>query len=145
MILEADYRDDLTLMLEANDLLAWRKRYYDAATAGLAPEQRQDFERKFAEINKGFPLHSYNEAPGGGWSLPYELGVVAPEKVYTEIFDVDPENIAEQLQYGCLAADRMMQKSFGMTSMKEKCEASLPLPGRASAQSNNGQPPPAQN
>ena len=136
MILEADYRDDLTLMLEANEMLAWRKRYYDAAAAGLAPEQRQDFEQKFAEINRGFPLNSYNAAPGGDWSLPYELGMVAPAKVYTEIFDVDPKNIAEQLQYGCLAADRMMQENFGMTSMKEKCEASLPLPAATSAQSN---------
>ena len=59
--------------------------------------------------------------------MPYKLALVTPEKVYTDIFDVDPENIAMQLQYGCLAADRMMQENFGMTSMKEKCLASLPL------------------
>jgi hypothetical protein len=37
--------------------------------------------------------------------LPYDVVVVAPEKVYAETFDVDPENIALQLHYGCLQAD----------------------------------------
>jgi predicted acylesterase/phospholipase RssA len=137
LILEADYRDDLTLMLEANYLLAWRKRYYDAAAGGLEPERRQEFDQRFAEVNQGFPLHSYNEAPGGGWSLPYGLGLVAPEKVYADSFDVDPENIALQLQHGCLAADLMMQENFGMTSMNEKCLARFPLLITKSVQSKN--------
>jgi predicted acylesterase/phospholipase RssA len=128
LILETDFREDLTLMLESNSLLAWRKRTYDAVTTTLTPEQRNTFDPKFAEINQSFPLHSYNEAPDGGPSLPYDAVVVAPAKVYAESFEVDPENIAIQLHYGCLEADLMMQEDFHMTSMKEKCEERFPMP-----------------
>ena len=61
--------------------------------------------------------------------------MVAPEKVYAESFDVDAENIALQLHYGCLEADLMMQEDFHMTSMKEKCQARFPLPTPKPAQS----------
>jgi predicted acylesterase/phospholipase RssA len=128
LILETDFREDLTLMLESNALLAWRRRTYDAVTTTLTPEQRNTFDLKFAEINEAFPLHSYNEASDGGPSLPYDAVVVAPEKVYAESFDVDAENIAQQLHYGCLEADLMMQEDFHMTSMKDKCEGRFPLP-----------------
>jgi hypothetical protein len=128
LILETDFREDLTLMLESNAILAWRKRTYDAMTTALTPEQRTAFDVKFAEINKAFPLHSYNEAPDGGPSLPYDVAVVAPDKVYAESFEVDPENIALQLHYGCLEADLMMQEDFHMTSLKEKCQERFPLP-----------------
>lgn len=128
LILETDFREDLTLMLESNAILAWRKRTYDAMTTALAPEQRKAFDLKFAEINQAFPLHSYNEAPDGGPSLPYDVAVVAPEKVYAESFEVDPENIALQLHYGCVEADLMMQEDLHMTSMKEKCKERFPLP-----------------
>ena len=127
LVLETDFREDLTLMLESNAVLAWRRRTYDAATAALAPEQRKAFDLQFAEINRTFPLHSYNEAPDGGPSLPYDAVVVAPEKIYAETFEVDPENIALQLHYGCLQADLMMQQDFHMTSMKEKCHERFPL------------------
>jgi predicted acylesterase/phospholipase RssA len=128
LILETDYRDDLTLMLESNAVLAWRKRIYDAMMTALTPEQRKPFDVTFAEINRAFPFHSYNEAPDGGPSLPYDLAVVAPEKVYAESFDLDPENIALQLHYGCLGADLMMQKDFHMNSMEGKCQERFPLP-----------------
>lgn len=127
LILETDFREDLTLMLESNAALAWRKRTYDAVTAVLTPEQRKIFDLQFVEINRAFPLHSYNEPPDGGPSLPYDTLVVAPEKVYAESFDVDPENIALQLHYGCLQADLMMQEDFHMTSMRQKCEERFPL------------------
>jgi len=126
-ILETDFREDLTLMQESNALLAWRRRTYDAATTALTPEQRTAFDQQFAEINRAFPLHSYNEAPDGGPSLPYDTVVVAPEKVYAETFEVDPENIALQLHYGCLQADLMMRQNFHMASMKEKCQEKFPL------------------
>jgi hypothetical protein len=135
LILESDFRDDLTLALESNAILAWRKQVYDAVTSALGPEQRKDFDGKFAGINQGFPLHSYNEPPDGGPSLPYNLVVVAPEKVYAETFDVDPEKIALQLHYGCLEADRMMQQDFHMASMKEECLARFPLPPTKSTHS----------
>jgi hypothetical protein len=128
LILETDFREDLTLMLESNALLAWRKRTYEAVTTILTPEQRNTFDAKFAEINQTFPLHSYNEAPDGGPSLPYDAVVVAPDKIYAESFEVDPENIALQLHYGCLEADLMMQEDFHMTSLKQKCEERFPLP-----------------
>jgi hypothetical protein len=137
LMLEADFRDDLTLMLESNEILTWRKRTYDAATAVLGPEQRKEFDQKFAEINQTFPLHSYNEPPDGGPSLPYDAVVVAPDKVYAESFDVDPENIAMQLHYGCLEADLMMQEDFHIASMKENCLARFPLPSTKSDQSKN--------
>jgi predicted acylesterase/phospholipase RssA len=133
LILETDFRDDLTLALESNAILAWRKQIYDAATLELQPEQRKHFDQKFADINRDFPLHSYNEPPDGGPSLPYDVALVAPEKVYAGSFDVDPENIAMQLHYGCLEADHMMQEDFHMASMKEKCLARFPLPTAKSA------------
>ena len=128
LILETDFREDLTLMLESNAILAWRKRTYDAVTTTLTPTQRETFDLKFAEINQTFPLHSYNEPPDGGPSLPYDAVVVAPERVYSGSFEVDPENIALQLHYGCLEADLMMQEDFHMNSMKEKCEERFPMP-----------------
>jgi hypothetical protein len=137
LILETDFREDLTLMLESNAVLAWRKRIYDAATAGMGPEQKTEFDQKFAEINRSFPLHSYNEPPDGGPSLPYDAVVVAPDKVYSESFEVDPENIALQLHYGCLEADLMMQEDFHMASMKEKCLARFPLTTTKSVRSKN--------
>lgn len=137
LILETDFREDLTLMLESNAVLAWRKQIYDAATAGLGPEQRTEFDQKFAEINRSFPLHSYNEPPDGGPSLPYDAVVVAPDKVYAESFEVDPENIALQLHSGCLEADLMMQAEFHMASRKEKCLARFPLTNTNSVQSKN--------
>jgi len=107
------------------------------ATADLGPEQRTEFDQKFAEINRSFPLHSYNEPPDGGPSLPYDALVVAPDKVYAESFEVEPENIALQLHYGCLEADLMMQENFHMVSTKEKCLARFPLAITNSAQSKN--------
>jgi predicted acylesterase/phospholipase RssA len=137
LILETDFREDLTLMLESNAVLAWRKRIYEAATADLGPEQRTEFDQKFAEINRSFPLHSYNEPSDGGPSLPYDAVVVAPDKVYAESFEVEPENIALQLHYGCLEADLMMQENFHMASTKEKCLARFPLAITNSARSKN--------
>jgi hypothetical protein len=115
-------------MLESNAILAWRRWTYDAVTTTLTPTQRETFDLKFAEINQTFPLHSYNEATDGGPSLPYDAVVVAPERVYAGSFEVDPENIALQLHYGCLEADLMMQEDFHMNSMKEKCEERFPKP-----------------
>jgi predicted acylesterase/phospholipase RssA len=128
LILETDFREDLMLMLESNAILGWRKRTYDAVITTLSPAQRETFDQTFAEINRSFPLHSYNESPEGGPSLPYDAVVVAPEKVYAESLEVDPENIALQLHYGCLQADLMMQEEFHMSPMKEKCEERFPMP-----------------
>jgi len=60
---------------------------------------------------------------------------VAPDKVYADSFEVDPENIALQLHYGCLEADLMMQAEFHMASTKEKCLARFPLTNTNSVQS----------
>ena len=128
MILESAYRGDLNLLLAANDLLDWRQRYYATSTAHLSPERLAEFDNDFAEINREFPVESYNLAPGKTWSLPYEMGLVAPEKVYTATLDVSPSTIADQLHFGCLAADAMMQKTFGMAAMAEKCKQRFPLP-----------------
>src|SRR5947209_4040769 len=128
LILETDFREDLKLMYQANSVLAWRKQVYDAASSSLTGEQRTDFDRKFADINRDFPLHSYNEPADGGPSLPYQILVVAPEKIYSETFAVNSDNIAAQLHYGCLESDRMMQQDFHRASMADKCEARFPLP-----------------
>ena len=132
MILESAYRGDLNLLLAANDLLHWRQRYYATSTAHLSAEKRAEFDKDFAEINREFPVESYNLAPGKSWSLPYEIGLVAPERVYTATLDVSPKTIAEQLHYGCTAADNMMQKTFGLVAMAEKCSERFPLPAAKS-------------
>jgi len=136
MILEGAYRGDLNLLLAANDLLHWRQRYYVASTAYLSPEKLAEFDRDFAEVNREFPVESYNLAPGKSWSLPYELGLVAPDRVYTATLDVSPGTIAEQLHYGCIAADSMMQKTFAMVAMTEKCSQRFPLPPAKTAKSD---------
>src|SRR5438309_7065734 len=103
----------------------------------MRPEQKTQFDMNFAEINRTLPLHSYNEPPDGGPSLPYDTVVVAPDKIYAETFEVDAENIALQLHHGCLEADLMMQEDFHMASMKEKCLARFPLTTTKSVRSNN--------
>ncbi len=135
MILEGAYRGDLNLLLAANDLLHWRQRYYTASTAYLSPEKLAEFDKDFAEVNREFPVESYNLAPGKSWSLPYEIGLVAPERVYTATLDVSPRAIAEQLHYGCIAADAMMQKTFGMLAMTEQCNQRFRLPAAKPAKS----------
>ncbi len=128
MVLESAYRGDLNLMSAANDFLAWRQRYYESTKALLLPEQRQQFEKLFADLNQGFPVASYNPASAGDWSLPYQLGMIVPEKAYSGTLEVNPKNIAAQFHYGCLAADSMMHTQFHQPSLKEKCEARFPLP-----------------
>ena len=147
MILESAYRGDLNLLLAANDLLDWRRRYYGTSTAHLSSGQLAEFDKDFAEINREFPVESYNLAPGKTWSLPYEIGLIAPDRVYTATLDVSPSTIAEQLHYGCLAADSVMQKTFGMISMAEKCDQRFPLrppppdKGKKSAKESSPGPP----
>jgi hypothetical protein len=91
MVLESAYRGDLNLMSTANDFLYWRQRYYESTQALLLPEQREQFEKLFAELNQVFPVASYNPAAVGDWSLPYQLGMVVPDKAYSGTLEVDPK------------------------------------------------------
>ncbi len=100
LILESDFRDDLTLALESNAILAWRKQIYDAATSSLGSEQRKDFDGKFAEINQRFPLHSYNEPPDGGPSLQ------------SDVFRINIENFLRRRH------DHVVRQSFTMAACR---------------------------
>ena len=136
IVLESAYRGDLNLMSAANDFLEWRRKYYESTKALLQPEQREQFEKLFAQLNQDFPVNSYNPASAGDWSLPYRLGMVMPDQAYSGTLEVNPKNIAEQFYRGCLAAAAMMQAQFRLPPMKEKCEERFPQPPPESAKAN---------
>jgi hypothetical protein len=62
-------------------------------------------------------------------SLPYEIGLVIPQREYAEIKNLlalSPESVQEQLFCGCVATDQMMQTEFGLPSLINKCVERFP-------------------
>jgi patatin-like phospholipase len=132
---DATYRWDLDFLLFANDLLRWRWQAYRDLTLNTSDVQLPEVRRQFLSTT-GFAVESYNydsqdpDAP----SLPYDVGLVAPEKEYAEISHLmafSPAMTQEQLYCGCLAADRMMEEDFGLPSLSSQCASRFPrLPAK---------------
>ena len=128
---DAVYRSDLDFLKFANDLLRWRQRAYE--------QIRMNADQSTVQLSfpDGFLVESYNrdERDPDSPSLPYEIGMVVPEKEAADpqhILIITPKIIQEQLLTGCLAADRMMQQDFNQPSMSDLCtdRFSSPLPVR---------------
>lgn len=124
------YRQDLDFLQSANDVLTWRWRTYKQMTVGASPEQIADVKERF-RVPGDFTFESYNrdaddlDSP----SRPYDIGLVAPEKEYADLKNllvITPGGIQEQLYCGCVAADQMMQRRFGLPSLSHKCVERFP-------------------
>ncbi len=142
---DASYRWDLDFLLFANDMLGWRWQAYRDLVANTPPDRQAEAKRLFRSVT-ALPVESYNrvdpkldpEAP----SLPYDIGLVAPEKQFAEVANLlvfSRKGTRTQLYCGCMAADKMMQKSFQLVSVGDKCTERfppLPEPGKSSAQAS---------
>jgi predicted acylesterase/phospholipase RssA len=123
------YRWDLNFALAANRMLKWRKEVYDWAKSVA----QQDKAREVLGImgqgilsETEFPVRSANPGPEG-FSLPYKMVIVAPAKVYADTYGFDKANIRLQLYKGCIHADLMMVREFGMESMRDACKLEFPI------------------
>ena len=59
-------------------------------------------------------------------SLPYEIRLIVPQKVFADMYGFDPPNIREQLYCGCIAADRVMSNGDSTQSMSSQCALRFP-------------------
>ncbi len=127
---ETIYRWDLDFMMFANDVLRWRWQAYRQVVSSTPAEGLAEAKRQLASQNP-FPLESYNRDPQDPDAppLPYEIGLVRPEKQYNEggnLLVFKPERTREMLYCGCRAADEMMQMDFGLASLAEQCAERFP-------------------
>ena len=133
LMVDANYRRDLDFLLFANDTLRWRWAAYQHAVSSAPAEHLEEVRRQFRGAT-GFPLESYNRDPQdpGAPARPYEIGLVVPEKEYAEVGNMlvfSRSMIREQMYCGCVAADQMIQRDFGLASQAERCAERFP-PGR---------------
>jgi hypothetical protein len=127
---DAVYRWDLDFMLFANSMLRWRSQAYHNLIVNQPAEQATEAKRQFREM-PAFAFESYNRDPqdADAPSLPYDVGVIVPEKEYadvTHLLEFSPARIQEQLYCGCMAADRTMQKDFALASLANRCADRFP-------------------
>jgi predicted acylesterase/phospholipase RssA len=124
------YRRDIDYLLSANEALAWRWQTYQKLILGARPEDVAQTKQIFHKAMT-FAYESFNhdaqdpDAP----SLPYEIGLVIPQREYAEIKNLlalSPESVQEQLFCGCVATDQMMQTEFGLPSLINKCVERFP-------------------
>ncbi len=132
---DSSYRWDLDFLRFANDMLRWRWQAYRDLTLNTSAVQLPEARRQFLSTT-GFVVESYNRDPQDpdAPSLPYDVGLVAPKKEYAEISHLmafSPAMTQEQLYCGCVAADRMMQEDFGLSSLSGQCANRFPpLPAK---------------
>jgi predicted acylesterase/phospholipase RssA len=123
------YRWDLNFALAANRMLRWRQKAY-AWAKSIAPEDKArevlDVLGEGSSSQEQFPVRSANPGPEG-FSLPYEMGIVAPSRVYADTYGFDKANIRLQLHKGCVHADLMLVREFGMDSMRKACDSEFPV------------------
>ncbi len=127
---DAAYRWDLDFLLFANDMLRWRREAYRNLALRTPAEQLPDARRRFTS-GRAFAIESYNHDPQDpdAPSLPYDVGLVVPEKEYAEVSNLlafSPAMMQEQLYCGCIAADRMMQADFELSSLSSQCANRFP-------------------
>ena len=129
MLDDSAYRWDLDFMFIANDMLRWRWENYQDA---LAVPAHDSTGTPHPSNRRALGIESYNQISNNpdSPSLPYEIGLVTPEKEYAEVSQLmvfSPDLIQEQLYCGCLAADRMMQERFGQASVADQCAHRFPV------------------
>ena len=123
------YRRDLDSLLLKNDLLRWRWHAYQRILLNVAPEQLMETRQQF--LGSDSSLESYNRDPIdlGAPSLPYEIGLVAPQKEFADVRDIlkfSRSSIQEQLYCGCMAANEMMEAQFALPSLANRCSERFP-------------------
>jgi hypothetical protein len=126
---DSTYRRDLDSLLLKNDLLRRRWYAYQRMLINEAPEQLMETRQQFPE--SGTSLESYNRDPHdlGAPSLPYEIGLVAPQKEFADLRNIlrfSRSSIQEQLYCGCMAANEMMEAQFGLPSLANRCSERFP-------------------
>ena len=121
------YRWDLDFAQVDNEFLRWRQIQHTTFLSVMDPAKVGEFEKKSESLNREFPMESYNKGNIPGLpSLPYEINIVVPEKVFTDIYGFDPANIREQLYCGCTAADRTMSNQSIKPFFSDQCAERFP-------------------
>ncbi len=121
------YRWDLSFAQIANEFLGWRQEQHNTFLHAAGPSKLPDFQEKTQGVNVDFPIESYN--PGDSAevpSLPYEITLIVPQKIFADIYGFDPPNIREQLYCGCRAADQVMSNGDSKQSMSAQCAQRFP-------------------
>jgi hypothetical protein len=119
------YRWDLSFAQMANEFLAWRQEQHNVYVLAVAPGKPLDFQQQARRLN--FPVESYNPGDTAGVpSLPYEIRLIAPQKIFADIYGFDPPNIREQLYCGCMAADQVMSNGDPKRSLSLQCALRFP-------------------
>jgi hypothetical protein len=126
------YRWDLSFARIANEFLVWRQEQHSMLLHAAGTSKLNDGQDKTQGLNVDFPIESYN--PGDSAevpSLPYEINLIAPQKVFADIYGFDPPNIREQLYCGCMAADQVMSHDDSKRTMSALCAQRFPKLTRA--------------
>jgi hypothetical protein len=121
------YRWDLSFAQIANEFLGWRQEQHTMFLQAAGSTKFPDFQGKTQGLNVDFPIESYN--PGDSAevpSLPYEINLILPQKIFADIYGFDPPNIREQLYCGCMAADEVMSGGDSKQSMSAQCAQRFP-------------------
>jgi len=129
------YRWDLDFAQTANEFLRWRQEFHTAILDAAGPGKAKEFQQKSDLLNGEFPLESYNTQDTSGLpSLPYEINIIVPRKVFADVYGFDPANIREQLYCGCSAADQVMSDRSSVPFISAQCAKRFPrLPDAKSA------------
>jgi len=121
------YRWDLDFAQVDNEFLRWRLIQNNVLLSVMDSAKVTEYKTKSESLNSDFPMESYNKGNIPGLpSLPYEINIIVPEKVFVDVYGFDPANIREQLYCGCIAADRTMSKENTMTFFSERCAERFP-------------------
>jgi hypothetical protein len=121
------YRWDLSFAQIANEFLNWRQEQRNMFLHAAGPSTLLSFQKRTQGLNIDFPIESYN--PGDSAevpSLPYEITLIVPQKIFADIYGFDPSNIREQLYCGCMAADQVMSHGGSKQSMSAQCAQRFP-------------------
>lgn len=124
------FRGDLDFLLSTNDILRWRWQAYQSLIFSAPHGHLAEAKRESRGANNFVP-ESYNRdsADPNVPSRPYDLGLVVPEQEFADVkslLKVSQPPVQEQLYCGCVAADQMMQKEFGLSSQGERCAQRFP-------------------
>jgi hypothetical protein len=119
------YRWDLNFALAANRMLKWREDTYAWARSIGQQDRVLAIMGERGPSGVEFPVKSANPGPEG-FSLSYKMGIVTPSKFYADTYGFDKANIRLQLYKGCIHADLMMVREFGMGSMRDACKRDFP-------------------
>jgi hypothetical protein len=125
VLITTSYRWDLNFALAANRMLKWREDTYAWARSIGQQDRVLAIMGERGPSGVEFPVKSANPGPEG-FSLSYKMGIVTPSKFYADTYGFDKANIRLQLYKGCIHADLMMVREFGMGSMRDACKRDFP-------------------